>query len=648
MSMKPSQTLLASALAAIVLLVYSNHFENPFHFDDSHTIVENPHIRSLSSLPRFFTDSTTFSSLPANRAYRPLIPASLAIDYAIAGGLKPFVFQLSTFLWFMLQLWLMLWLYRRMAGDSEAAAWIALLATGLYGLHPAIAETVNYVIQRADVYSTLGVVAGLVVWARWPGARRFGLYLLPVAAALLSKPPALVFPALLFLFVWLVEGQRPRQALRAAVPALLLAAALLGLISAMTPKSFTPSMYSPLAYRLTQPVVALGYFRTFFLPTHLTADSGRLPVSSLLEGDAWLGFLFLGALLAATVWCLRRSDWRPAGFGLLWFLVALLPTAVFPLAEVENDHRMYFPFVGLTFSVVWAAARLAGRLRWRPPIVAGVCAVVLAAYGYGTFERNRVWQSDESLWRDVSKKSPHNGRGLMNYGLAVMARGDVAKALEYFERSLVYNPNYYILEINLGIACGRLRPPAEAERHFQRALALAPQDALGPFYYARWLNQQQRKLEAVRLLDRALRANPDALQAHYLKMQIYADLGQAAALQQAATALLGRFPDDAKAREWLARAGSLPLPAPEAWLNLSLEYYRARQFEECIAAANQALRQRPEYADAWNNIAAAQAELGRWEAAIEAARRALAINPNYALARNNLDWAEAGARKARR
>src|SRR5665213_4345049 len=55
----------AWALAAIffvVLLAYANHFRNTFHFDDSHTVTDNPWIRSLHNVPRFFADGTTFST----------------------------------------------------------------------------------------------------------------------------------------------------------------------------------------------------------------------------------------------------------------------------------------------------------------------------------------------------------------------------------------------------------------------------------------------------------------------------------------------------------------------------------------------------------------------------------------------------------
>ena len=43
----------------------------------------------------------------------------------------------------------------------------------------------------------------------------------------------------------------------------------------------------------------------------------------------------------------------------------------------------------------------------------------------------------------------------MNYGLALMRRGELAEALELFERAKTFTPNYSILEINL-VATARL------------------------------------------------------------------------------------------------------------------------------------------------------------------------------------------------
>ena len=91
--------------AAVVLFAaaYGNSWRNSFHFDDSHVVETNPALRSLTSIPRFFTDARTFSSLPANQTYRPIVTLTLAIDHAIAevatgNGLDPRAYHFTQLL----------------------------------------------------------------------------------------------------------------------------------------------------------------------------------------------------------------------------------------------------------------------------------------------------------------------------------------------------------------------------------------------------------------------------------------------------------------------------------------------------------------------------------------------------------------------
>src|SRR5438477_12986774 len=89
---------LGSALLLLAILAaYANHFHNSFHFDDAHTIINNASIRELRNIPLFFRDATTFSSLPSNQSYRPLVSTLLAIGYSLGHGLRPFWFHLSIF-----------------------------------------------------------------------------------------------------------------------------------------------------------------------------------------------------------------------------------------------------------------------------------------------------------------------------------------------------------------------------------------------------------------------------------------------------------------------------------------------------------------------------------------------------------------------
>src|SRR4051794_21145013 len=137
--------LLCLGLVLVVLAAYANHFQNGFHFDDFHTITGNPFIRDLHNIPKFFSDPEMFSTMPDHATWRPVTSVSLALDYWLGGGLKPFYFQLSTFFWFVVQvilMWFLFWRIMDLADPHPSNLWTSLAAAACYGLHPVNAETV--------------------------------------------------------------------------------------------------------------------------------------------------------------------------------------------------------------------------------------------------------------------------------------------------------------------------------------------------------------------------------------------------------------------------------------------------------------------------------------------------------------------------
>jgi tetratricopeptide (TPR) repeat protein len=229
----------------------------------------------------------------------------------------------------------------------------------------------------------------------------------------------------------------------------------------------------------------------------------------------WIGCRFAIVVTVAAIVATVFKKTRLIGFGLLWFLIALLPTSLFPLAEVMNCYRTFLPYMGLVIAMAGAAALLAARLGRQPGWVKtlATCAVALflGANAYATFQRNKAWRTNETLWYDVVSKSPRNERGLMSYGIQLLDKGDFAGALDYFHRALPLAPRYPTLLINLAIAEDAIGQSAAAEQHFNEALQLAP-SLPGPYnYYARYLLEHSRGDEARALLQKALELAPNDL-----------------------------------------------------------------------------------------------------------------------------------------
>lgn len=596
----------AIVVGLAVLAAYANHFHNSFHFDDAHTIENNAAIQSLRNIPRFFVDATTFSSLPSNQSYRPLVSALFAIDYKL-GRLNPLWFRLSIFALFLALVLLVAFVINRLINN----VWIAFGAAALFGLHPANADTVNYIIASAEIISTLGIVGSFAVYFEFPNARRYFLYVFPAAIGILAKPPAAIFPVLLATFLISFPAARSKRwLLEIAVP-LVIGTALLLFVQHMTPTSWVAGARDAHNYLITQPYVALLYFKTFFLPNDLSADYDLNPFTSTSDPRFWIGIVFVVLLLTMSIFAARSGKMRVIGFGLLWFLISLLPTSLFPLAEVMNDHRTFLPYIGLVIALAGAVSLLVcSAIAQREPTQVAIIAVTMFVFcssAFATFQRNKVWKSEETLWRDVTIKSPRNSRGLMNYGNTLMAKGDFNGALDYFHRALAIAPQYSVLFVNLAIAEDATNQTGLAEQHFKEAMRLAPQSPDSFTYYARSLFKRSRIVEARALLQAALKLSPT----------------------------------DMTARDLLKKADADgTVQTPELYVAASLEYYRQERYAETIAACQMALQLKPDYAEAWNNICAANNKLGHYEEAVVACEQALRYKPDFELARNNLQYAK--------
>jgi tetratricopeptide (TPR) repeat protein len=681
-----------------IIVTWSNHFNNGFHFDDSHTINNNIYIRDIGNMPMIFTQAKAFGSMPNNLGFEPVTTGSTAIDYYVSKkdpfginkdkkyeeGLIPFYYHLPMFIFFLLQGVLMFFLLLaifNISYKSEMNVYLALFAIAWYLLHPGNAETVNYICQRAEIFSTFFVVLGVLLYARSPFCRKYFIYLIPPVIGVFSKETATMFPALLFLYIFFFEKKlsvmdffrrkkirETWSAIKKSLPAfIVLFAAIMSIqILLYVQTASSGSLHSGNTaehyfsnYLKTQPYVLLTYFLQFFVPMGLSSDPDLEVFTTYSDPRMWAGFLFIIALVAVSVLASRSEKGRPIAFGFFWFLVASIPTSVLAaLSQVSNSHRLYFPYVGLVIAVVWALYLFIDKIKVVfsgksfAVTVISLAALLLVANAYGTSERNKVWKTDASLWADIVQKSPGNARALMNYGLSKMESGDFWEAEYYYRKALALWPNWCYIRINLGILKNAQGLEDEAEQWFLSAIRVAGNSQEPFYYYGRFCYEHKMPEKAILYLNQAIAISQGDLKSRYLIMSIYADLGQWENLKSTALSTLQLIPGDATSSRYLEMANTKNTnsaltaeevsknPSAEGYLSLSVTYYNQKEFQKCIEACQEALKFKPDYAEAYNNICSAYNELGKWDLAIEACEKALKINPQFERASNNLKWAQ--------
>lgn len=622
----PRNRLILVSMAALVLVIaaYANFFHNAFHFDDDHVIVENASIRSLANWPRFFTDAHTFSSQPANATYRPLVTLSFALDYAARHSLDPVPFHTTQFFLLLVTAILLAVVYWHLFGRDYAL--LAVAASAIFCVHTANTETMNFLSSRSELISAIGFLGALAIFIHWPEQRKRLLYLIPLALGALAKAPVVIFAGIVIAWVHVIERKRWAEALTASIPSFATGAVLLVALNRMNAPEWIAGGGSRLAYLITQPYVWLHYGRLALLPIGLSADTDLELLPHWYETNALMGFAFVILLCVAIARLARTRELAPISFGLAWFAITLLPTSsIFPLAEVANEHRLFFPLMGIAPAALWSlevAARRMPRLRRFAPAVILIVAVALA---YGTYVRNRAWLTEETLWRDVTEKSPRNGRGWMNYGLTQMEAGRYLEAKDAFDHAAQFTPNYSTLEINRGIVANALGQPDEAERHLKRALALHA-DRNSHFYYGRWLLQHGRGLEAERHLAEAARLAPSWMPPRTMALHVAVARGDLARSSSLAAEIQAIDPTESVD----ARCDSYESCFAQGW-----KATQANQHAEAAVAYRAALRY-SRTATAYNDIGWSLQSLGFHDEAVLAYKTALEVDPAFTRARNNL------------
>ena len=398
----------------------------------------------------------------------------------------------------------------------------------------------------------------------------------------------------------------------------------------LTPKSTdsTNFLVTKFEYISTQFYVITHYLGNFILPINLSADPDIAIIKPWYDIRIIFGFLIIIGLLFIMFKTALIKKMRPIAFGIAWFFIALLPTTLNPLFQIANDHRMFFPFVGLFIAVPWGILVILEKYNLFQKSknslkIATLFIIIISAYSFGTVQRNKVWNSSDSLWLDVVVKSPKNGRGLMNYGLTHMAKGNYEVALEYFNRALEYTPNYYTLYINLAILNDGMNNHTKAVEHFKTALSLNSLSPAPEFYYARYLINQQKFSEAEIYLKKAIQKSPNHTKSKELLNLISGNLKTSEEEE------IEELKDLIKKN-----------PSPDLYLDLSFRYYKNKKFKMSIAACEELLKLDPNNADAYNNMCAAYNQLKEWKRGAEACEKAIKINPDFQLAKNNLKWAK--------
>jgi tetratricopeptide (TPR) repeat protein len=412
--------------------------------------------------------------------YRPAqILAYMAVYYL--AGFSAFAFHLAMVLIHVADTLLVFFLSRYFFRNFPRPRDAALVAAGIFAVHPIHTEAVAWV-TVPDILLTLLCLISLFFFIRqnaspkgWQIAGHAALFF----AALLTKETGAMLLPLLAGFEWLYLGRNVRQLWknRAFYASLLGVFGIYLVLRVQALGGLAPAQGRNIqlsGWEFVSNAIALmaAYLGALVWPAGLSCYHAFARLSSL-NLTVLLSFTVVLAVGVAIV--LLRRKLPVAAFGLFFIVIPLLPVMnLTGVGEsVFGERYLYLPSVGFA----WLAGLAWLWLCTKSRAVAWFAAIaVVAAFGYAVIDRIPDWHDDVSLWTSALRVVPGSALPHNNLGNALFQIPDrLPDAIAEYEAAVRILPAYPAARYNLGNAL--LRMPGQlpaAISEYQAALRTRP------------------------------------------------------------------------------------------------------------------------------------------------------------------------------
>lgn len=507
----------------LLLLCYSNTFHTSWQLDDFPNITKNYQLHIEDLQPE--TLWKTFFAQPYVEGgfYRPLANLSFALNWYF-GQDNPFGYHIVNLLIHVLtaiflfkSTLLLLQSPSFKKYTEEDAFFIAILSATLWAINPVQTQAVTYIVQRMASMAAMFFILAIYNYFRFRQAetarqitiRLFLCALFFLLALGCKENVVTLIPSLLLierLFFYEKSDRFSKIIFTTLVTAnvCLLLAPLYYIIDHQLWQSLsTPVGSRPFSLGerlLTAPSILLFYLSLLLYPQpdRLSIDHSFPLSTSLLHPWTTLpAILFIAALLVFAV-----RQWRKyplLSFAILFFFINhLVESTIIPL-ELIFEHRNYLPsfflFLPLAAGIRFVLDLYACSHRVLHFFIIATLSFLLMSIGLGTYTRNKIWATEESLWTDSLSKAPDHARPLAklaeiygwhksknltnlqtavallqkalnqesprtsfkssildNIGKAYFNYGMIEQAITYYNRSLQVDPNFITSRLSLAEA----------------------------------------------------------------------------------------------------------------------------------------------------------------------------------------------------
>ena len=343
--------------------------------------------------------------------YRPVTLLSLILD-SLLSGQSYFIYHFTNFIIHLSTSILVFLILKELAISN----FISFLTALFFSLSPIHINAVGWIAGRGDLLAAFFSVGALFVFIKFIKNDKTFLLLfitLLLFLAFLSKEVSLLVPFLFLLFYFIYKKDFEINTNSIAV--LIMIVAVIGIyyllrglfLTSVHLDKFSFTTYSKNILVLPETI------SKFFIPSNIKALAGIESFTSI-AGTVLLIILFILPSILRSVNKVRYY------FGLLWFILLLLPGMVFRTMGQDGfyywDCRSYLPAIGLTFMIPEILKGIPKQKHFYS--YSTLIVIYLLTLGTITFTKIKLYESPLTYWNSVKTDYPNSFLpyvGLFNY-----------------------------------------------------------------------------------------------------------------------------------------------------------------------------------------------------------------------------------------
>jgi tetratricopeptide (TPR) repeat protein len=582
-------------LGGIAFLLFANTLGHGYALDDVAVITRNKFVqKGIAGWPDIFSSFYWQGFWDLNTGlYRPLSLAMFALEWQVAPN-STFLFHLNNVLLYSISAIFLFKLLVKLLPNVNQ--WVLFFTTLLFIVHPLHTEVVANIKSRDELLCFLFFI--ITTWVvsneKIQGIKYLLISSLVYLLALFSKEAAITFIPVFALVLYFFKGfDRKQSAIRVA-PLAVIAVIWLGI------RYYVTQVIGPPMVKLTyidNSIIGCGdffsrtataiaiagkYLMKCFVPLDLAYDYSynQIPCETFASPSVIISLgIFSGLIYLA--WKYRVT--KPViSFGILFFFItfSLSSNIVINIGTTMADRLLFLPSFGILLASVYSASEM-----MKQKLAAYIYIGVAFLFAFKTFNRNKDWKSDVTLYLADIKTSPESNRVNYNYATALLGnlptdesekQTQVNEIIKYLNKAISIDSNDRNSFANLAVAYYKIKDYANSAKASQKAISFNKKDysLYGNYADALFMNKQY---------DSAL---------YYYKICI----------------------DNSIVNDY-------------TYNFIGVSYFSKQDFKSAILNFEKGVSLYPNYAETWFNYGNALAADGQFVKAIEKFEKAYSLNP---------------------